>query len=467
MKDHCLAMISHIGRAEVMGAKLQKEMKIDLILQSLPKHFNQFRVNCNMHKKDLTPIQFMYELESVEQSLKEPGSINFTEGSLKPKGKPKGGNKNKKKKAVIPVTKSDAMKKPKGKCFKCRQKGHWKQNCPKATKKPGMGDLLVVEACLVENFNDKWIIDSGVTNHVYYSLQWFKHSTSIEEGQRYLKLGNGELISVKAIGPVVLVFENNRTLCLEDCLFAPDFKRNLVSVSCLVEHGLTVQFNSSVSIRSKSSFICSGDLMNNLYFLSPLSYDINVIEIVENEHNHLAKERKVSNETYLWHLRLGHINPNRIHGLVKNGILNSLAFEPIPMCESCLEGKMTKRAFKAKGYRATKSLELVHTDVCGPMRVQARGGYEYFVTFTDDYLRYGFVYLMHQKSETFDKFRKYKAEVEKQLGVHIKQLRSDRGGEYLSGEFKFYLTQEGIVSQLLALGTPQQMELQKGEIELS
>ena len=93
--------------------------------------------------------------------------------------------------------------------------------------------------------------------------------------------------------------------------------------------------------------------MNNLYFLSLLSYDINAIEIVENEHNHLAKKRKVSNETYLWHLRLGHINSNRIHGLVKSGILNSLAFEPIPMCESCLEGKMTKRPFKAKGYRAT------------------------------------------------------------------------------------------------------------------
>ena len=134
--------------------------------------------------------------------------------------------------------------------------------------------------------------------------------------------------------------------------------------------------------------------MNNLYFLSPLSYDINATEIVENEHNHLAKKRKVSNETYLWNLRLGHINPNRIHGLVKSEILSYLAFEPIPICECCLEGKMTKRHFKAKGYCATKLLELVHTNVCGPMSVQARGGYEYFVTFTDDYSRYGYVYLM-------------------------------------------------------------------------
>ena len=117
---------------------------------------------------------------------------------------------------------------------------------------------------------------------------------------------------------------------------------------------------------------------------------------------------------------------------------------------------MTKRPFKAKGNRATIQLELVHTDVCGPMSVQARGRYEYFITFTDDYSRYGYVYLMRHKSEAFDKFREYKTEAEKQLGVHIKQLRSDRGGEYLSGEFKSYLAQEGIISQLSSPGTPQQ-----------
>ena len=122
VKDHCLEMISHISRAEVMGEKLQNEMKIYLILQSLPKHFNQFKVNYNMHKMDLTPVKLMHELESAEQSLKEPDNINFTEGFVKPRGTPKGGNKNKKNKAVIPVTKTDAMKKPKGKCFKCGQK---------------------------------------------------------------------------------------------------------------------------------------------------------------------------------------------------------------------------------------------------------------------------------------------------------------------------------------------------------
>ena len=85
-----------------------------------------------------------------------------------------------------------------------------------------------------------------------------------------------------------------------------------------------------------------------------MSYNINVIESInDDEHDHLSKKRRFSNETYLWHLRLGHINPNMIQDLVKSGILSSLIFEPIPVCESCLESKVTKRPFKAKRNRAT------------------------------------------------------------------------------------------------------------------
>ena len=75
---------------------------------------------------------------------------------------------------------------------------------------------------------------------------------------------------------------------------------------------------------------------------------------------------------------------------------------------------MTKRPFSDKGRRATELLELVHFDVCGLLSTQARGGYEYFVTFTDDYSRYGFVYLLKHKSETFNVFKVFRALVEKQ-----------------------------------------------------
>ena len=90
------------------------------------------------------------------------------------------------------------------------------------------------------------------------------------------------------------------------------------------------------------------------------------------------------------------------------------------------------------------------------MFIQARGGYEYFITFTDDYSRFGYVYLMKWKSETFEKFKEFRAEVENQLGKCIKAIWSDRGGEYLFGDFKDYLAKNGIISQLTAPGTPQQ-----------
>ena len=155
-------------------------------------------------------------------------------------------------------------------------------------------------------------------------------------------------------------------------------------------------------------------------------------------------------------MRLGHIGLDRIKRLVRDDPLQSLQVDDMPTCESCLEGKMTKRSFSSKGNRAVDCLELIHSDVCGPFNIQARGGYEYFVTFTDDYSRFGYVYLMRHKSETFDKFKEYRALVEKQLGKVIKTLRSDRGGEYFSGEFEDFLKEEGIVSQLTAPGTPQQ-----------
>ncbi|KAJ9539456.1 hypothetical protein OSB04_032189 [Centaurea solstitialis] len=98
---------------------------------------------------------------------------------------------------------------------------------------------------------------------------------------------------------------------------------------------------------------------------------------------------------------------------------------------------------------------LVDQDVCGPFSHEARGGYRYFITFTDDFSRYGYVYLIRHKSEAFERFKKFQNEVQNQLDRKIKFLRSDRGGEYLSQEFDNHLMECGIVSQLTPPYTPQ------------
>ena len=86
---------------------------------------------------------------------------------------------------------------------------------------------------------------------------------------------------------------------------------------------------------------------------------------------------------------------------------------------------MTKRPFPAKGNRTNALLQLMNTDVCGPINIRAKGGYEYFIMFTDDHFRYGYEYLMQHKFEAFEKFKEFRAEVERQLDTHIKAIQSD------------------------------------------
>ena len=107
---------------------------------------------------------------------------------------------------------------------------------------------------------------------------------------------------------------------------------------------------------------------------------------------------------------------------------------------------MTKVPFTGDSERVDDLLGLIHSDVCGPISSTAKGGYQYFITFTDDYSRYGYLYLMKHKDESFEKFKTFKNEVKNQLGKSIKALRTDRGGEYLSQEFDDYLKYCGIVS---------------------
>ena len=207
--------------------------------------------------------------------------------------------------------------------------------------------------------------------------------------------------------------------------FIPSFRRNLISISMLHEQLFSIFFiNNEIVISRNGLDIFHAKPENGLYVLRPTERSLNNSELFKVEHPKSNKRQKVSHNdnTYLWHLRLCHINLDRINRLVKDGPLRELYVSTLPICESCLEGKMTKRPFSAKGERSKEPLQLVHSDVYGPLSVQARGGYEYFVTFIDNYSRYNYVYLMHKKSETFGKFKEFMAEAKKQLGKSLKTL---------------------------------------------
>ncbi|GKG04448.1 retrotransposon protein, putative, ty1-copia subclass, partial [Tanacetum coccineum] len=126
----------------------------------------------------------------------------------------------------------------------------------------------------------------------------------------------------------------------------------------------------------------------------------------------------------LWHCRLGHINKKRIEKLQHDGLLDSIDIESFERCVACMSGKMARKPYSQ---RAKDLLGLIHTDICGPFKIMSRQEAYYFITFTDDFSRYGYVYLLKHKHEVFETFKMFQKEVENQLGKIIKSLHFNRG----------------------------------------
>nr|GFB48962.1 hypothetical protein [Tanacetum cinerariifolium] len=120
-----------------------------------------------------------------------------------------------------------------------------------------------------------------------------------------------------------------------------------------------------------------------------------------------------------------------IEKLQHEALLNSSDLRAFEKCVSCMSGKMAKKPYTHQVKRAKDLLGLIHTYVCGPFKIMSRQGASYFVTFTDDFNRYGYVYLLKHKHEVFETFQVFQKEVENQLEKTIKSLRFDHGGETL------------------------------------
>ena len=146
--------------------------------------------------------------------------------------------------------------------------------------------------------------------------------------------------------------------------------------------------------------------------------------------------------------------------MIKNDILSSLDFEDMKICVDYIRGKLSKAKNKGDSH-SSDLLEIVHIDISGPYSTSICGS-RYFLTFIDDFSRYGYLYLIKEKSNALDKFKVFKLEVEKQLGKVIKIVRSDRGGEYYGrhgdvgqhmGPFAKCLQNCGIIAQYTMLGS--------------
>uniref|UniRef100_A0A2N9EY28 Integrase catalytic domain-containing protein n=1 Tax=Fagus sylvatica TaxID=28930 RepID=A0A2N9EY28_FAGSY len=139
-----------------------------------------------------------------------------------------------------------------------------------------------------------------------------------------------------------------------------------------------------------------------------------------------------------------HIGKDRMARLAREGLLGPLAKVDLCICEPCLVGKACRKPFR-KAMKATQPLELIHSDICGPMNVKARHGASYFLTFIDDYTRYGYVQLIAHRYEVLDCLKRFVAEVKNQHEKSLKTLQTDCGHN-----LRIYVKKRGYVDTLLS-----------------
>ncbi|KAL0440030.1 UNVERIFIED_CONTAM: Retrovirus-related Pol polyprotein from transposon RE2 [Sesamum latifolium] len=306
--------------------------------------------------------------------------------------------------------------------------------------------MFVVEVNMISN-SASWVLDTGCGAHICNDLQVLERSRKLSKDEMILRLGDGKAVAAEVVGSFRLVVSSHIRIDLKDVYFMPSMVKNIISIPMLDSEGFKFLINKSCFyLVFDDVYHLIGTLVNGLYILQ----QSNLIMTAQHK-------RKLDNHenAQIWHARLGHISKDRIRRLVDSKSLEIDNLDHLPTYESCLKGKMTKKPFVGQSAIANGLLDLVHTDVCGPLSIPARGGFSYFITFIDDHSRYGYVYLMRYKSVAFRRFKEYRLEVENQTNRKIKALRSDRGDEYLSGEFNDYLKENRILSQWTPPGTPQ------------
>ncbi|GJR87325.1 retrotransposon protein, putative, ty1-copia subclass [Tanacetum coccineum] len=431
-------MKAYLDQMDRLGYPIPLVLGVNLILTSLSKDYDQFVQNYNMHGMGKT----IPELHAMLKLAEKAYDLRY--------------------KISLPTKKEHPAKDTE--CHHCHKLGHWKRNCPLylaelKKNKANTSDTSCIFTIELYSFpkTNYWIYDTGCGNHICNTIQGLWGIQKLNTDALDLYVSNGNSVAVEAIMSFDLILPSGMVLVLDNCHFAPSITRVVISLSRLWDNGFLHKFTNYGAI-----FVSK----DNLFYFNAIPRD-GIFEI--DMHNHISNERSIytcSNKkskhnldyTFLWHYRLGHINKICIAKLQYDGLLKSIDDESFDICVSCIYGKMARNSFTHESERANDLLGLIHSDVCGPFRTTSREGANYYVTFTDDFSRYGYVYLIKHKHEVFEMFKAFQNEVEHQLGKTIKALRSDRGGEYLSQEFLDHLRSCRIISQLTPPYTPQHNE---------
>jgi len=291
----------------------------------------------------------------------------------------------------------------------------------------------------------KFVLDSGATQHMVNDERYFDELKDIDKINISVAKKN-ESLTAKQQGDIMIntLYEgDSSTKIMKNVLYVKDLKCNLMSIRSLTKKGYRIIFKGDYAYASIDNEIKFVACTNGRLYEVMLHVDKNNSANISSEENMRQSSQK------LWHFRLGHLNARDMKKLVDRKMADGLSRKVTDVesdfCESCVFGRKTRGSFPPnKNARSHRILELIHTDVCGPMPTPAHDGSRYFVTFTDDFSRASMVYCIQRKSETLDKFKEFVAMVEALHGCKIAKLKADNGGEFTSNEFRKFCRDKGI-----------------------
>ncbi|GKD44684.1 retrovirus-related pol polyprotein from transposon TNT 1-94 [Tanacetum coccineum] len=202
--------------------------------------------------------------------------------------------------------------------------------------------------------------------------------------------------------------QGNITVC--HVYYVEGLGHNLFSVGQFCDGDLEVAF------RSKTCFVrnLEGDDLLTSGRESNL-YTISISDMAASSPVYLMS-KAISTKSWLWHRRLSHLNFGTINDLTRLHLVDGLPkfkYGKDHFCYACERGKSKKDSHPLKLVPSDHSkLELLHMDLCGPMRVASINGKKYILVIVDDYSRYTWVYFLHSKDETPEIIKKFIAQAQ-------------------------------------------------------
>nr|KYP66838.1 Retrovirus-related Pol polyprotein from transposon TNT 1-94 [Cajanus cajan] len=485
-------IITHTNAMKNCGEKITDQTIVEKILRTLDPKFDHIVVAIEESKKleELKVEELQGSLEAHEQRLIERSSVKSddhqalqaqtskkgrynSKGNFKGRGRGKESSNRKGNFSNWRGGKKKVIDRKRIKCFNCNRIGHFSAECEAA---PGRTDqrgsqshsdyqahmakeeseanseeqplMLMMITNPESHKNETWYIDSGCSNHMTGYRDWLVNFDAKKKST--VRFADNRVIQAEGTGNVLVTRQDGRQAVIADVLYVPGMKSNFISMGQLLEKGF--------SMNMVCGFLEIYDTTKRMIMKAPLAKNRTFKVSLNTVESQCLSAATLSDDAWLWHLRLGHLNFRDMSLLKSKEMLTGLPSIKIPkkVCDSCLISKQPRKSFSNfTTSKASKILHVVYSDVCGPIDTPSLGGNRYFVSFVDDLSRKVWLYLIKAKSDVFSIFKEFKALVEKQSEKCIKILRTDGGGEFTSGEFEGFCKEHGIVHEVTAPYTPQ------------